>query len=212
MSSSSSRMRPVARPARAPESKTISGFPTGISGLELTGARVRAGGEVRRADADRQRRDEAGLRSTAVRRADRRRNARRGARADHRDRRRVPEAGARERSRSSKARASTTARRRWKRSCVWARTSSSSAAATPPVRRRCFSRRRPDACTCWSAGDGLAETMSRYLIRRIEDNPAIVLRTHAEIVALDGDGHLNGSGGATTGPAASRHMTSGTCS
>ena len=32
-------------------------------------------------------------------------------------------------------------------------------------------------------GDGLADTMSRYLIRRIEDNPAIVLRTHAEIVA-----------------------------
>jgi len=38
--------------------------------------------------------------------------------------------------------------------------------------------------------DGLAETMSRYLIRRIEENPAIVLRTRAEIVALEGDGHL----------------------
>jgi thioredoxin reductase (NADPH) len=39
-------------------------------------------------------------------------------------------------------------------------------------------------------GAGLADTMSRYLIRRIEDNPAIVLRTHTQIVALEGDLHL----------------------
>ena len=39
-------------------------------------------------------------------------------------------------------------------------------------------------------GSGLAETMSRYLIRRIEENPAIVLRTRTEIVALDGEGRL----------------------
>ncbi len=38
--------------------------------------------------------------------------------------------------------------------------------------------------------DGLAESMSRYLIRRIEDNPAIVLRTRTEIVGLDGGDHL----------------------
>ncbi len=38
--------------------------------------------------------------------------------------------------------------------------------------------------------DGLADSMSRYLIRRIEDNPAIVLRTRTEVVALDGGGHL----------------------
>ncbi len=38
--------------------------------------------------------------------------------------------------------------------------------------------------------DGLAESMSRYLIRRIEENPAIVLRTHTEIVALEGGDHL----------------------
>ena len=48
------------------------GFPTGISGQELTGARVRAGAEVRRADHDREGRDGAGLRPAAVRRADRR--------------------------------------------------------------------------------------------------------------------------------------------
>jgi len=39
-------------------------------------------------------------------------------------------------------------------------------------------------------GDGLADTMSRYLIRRIEENPAIVLRTRTQIVALEGNGHL----------------------
>ena len=39
-------------------------------------------------------------------------------------------------------------------------------------------------------GGGLAESMSRYLIRRIEQNPAIVLRTHTEIVALEGSSHL----------------------
>jgi thioredoxin reductase (NADPH) len=37
---------------------------------------------------------------------------------------------------------------------------------------------------------GLAESMSRYLIRRIEENPAIVLRTQTAIVALEGDNHL----------------------
>jgi thioredoxin reductase (NADPH) len=39
-------------------------------------------------------------------------------------------------------------------------------------------------------GERLADTMSRYLIRRIEDNPAIVLRTHTQIVTLEGNGHL----------------------
>ena len=33
---------------------------------------------------------------------------------------------------------------------------------------------------------GLVESMSRYLIRRIEETPTIVLRTHTEIVALEG--------------------------
>ena len=37
---------------------------------------------------------------------------------------------------------------------------------------------------------GLAETMSRYLVRRIEDTPAIVLKTGTEIVALEGADHL----------------------
>jgi thioredoxin reductase (NADPH) len=38
--------------------------------------------------------------------------------------------------------------------------------------------------------DSLADSMSRYLIRRIEENPAIVLRTRTEIKALEGDNHL----------------------
>jgi thioredoxin reductase (NADPH) len=39
-------------------------------------------------------------------------------------------------------------------------------------------------------GEGLAATMSRYLIRRIEEHPRITLRTLCRIEALDGDGHL----------------------
>ncbi len=38
--------------------------------------------------------------------------------------------------------------------------------------------------------DGLSETMSRYLIRRIEESPTIVFRPQTEIVALEGNGHL----------------------
>ena len=37
---------------------------------------------------------------------------------------------------------------------------------------------------------GLADTMSRYLIRRIEETPTIVLRPHTEIVALEGGDYL----------------------
>jgi thioredoxin reductase (NADPH) len=35
-------------------------------------------------------------------------------------------------------------------------------------------------------GSELADSMSRYLIRRIEENPAITLQTHTEVVALEG--------------------------
>ena len=38
--------------------------------------------------------------------------------------------------------------------------------------------------------DGLADSMSRYLIRRIEDNPKITLRTRTEIEAVAGRDHL----------------------
>jgi thioredoxin reductase (NADPH) len=40
-------------------------------------------------------------------------------------------------------------------------------------------------------GKALAESMSRYLIRRIEESPVIDLRTCTEITALEGDEHLD---------------------
>jgi thioredoxin reductase (NADPH) len=39
-------------------------------------------------------------------------------------------------------------------------------------------------------GPGLGQTMSRYLSRRIEENPAISLRTLTQIVGVEGDGRL----------------------
>ena len=38
--------------------------------------------------------------------------------------------------------------------------------------------------------DGLTKSMSRYLIRQIEETPTIVLRPNTEIVTLDGDKYL----------------------
>jgi thioredoxin reductase (NADPH) len=38
--------------------------------------------------------------------------------------------------------------------------------------------------------EGLADSMSRYLVRRLETSSVISLRTHTEIIALEGNGHL----------------------
>src|SRR6478609_2946023 len=38
--------------------------------------------------------------------------------------------------------------------------------------------------------DGLAKSMSRYLIRQIEETPNIILRPYTEIIELIGDNHL----------------------
>jgi thioredoxin reductase (NADPH) len=38
--------------------------------------------------------------------------------------------------------------------------------------------------------DGLAKSMSRYLIRRIEESPNIELHTNSEVIALEGNDHL----------------------
>src|SRR5262249_24364329 len=38
---------------------------------------------------------------------------------------------------------------------------------------------------------GLADSMSRYLIRRIEETPSIVLLPNTEITSLEGTDHLN---------------------
>jgi thioredoxin reductase (NADPH) len=53
-------------------------------------------------------------------------------------------------------------------------------------------------------GRSLSDTMSRYLLRRIEETPAIEVHMRTEIVALEGDGHLarvrwrDGTGAVTT--------------
>jgi thioredoxin reductase (NADPH) len=39
-------------------------------------------------------------------------------------------------------------------------------------------------------GNGLADTMSRYLILRIEQDPNIELHTHSELTALEGSNHV----------------------
>jgi len=38
--------------------------------------------------------------------------------------------------------------------------------------------------------NGLSDTMSRYLIRRIEDHPKITLHTCTELESVEGDHHL----------------------
>src|SRR5713226_1844972 len=57
-------------------------------------------------------------------------------------------------SRSSKASASTTARRKWKASCAAARRWPSSEEETPPAKQRSSSRGSPSKSICWSAGQG----------------------------------------------------------
>ena len=59
---------------------------------------------------------------------------------------------------------------------------------------------------------GLADTMSRYLIRRIEDTPTITLRTRTEIVGLRGNGALEGVRWPNAPPARPRTARSATCS
>jgi thioredoxin reductase (NADPH) len=55
-------------------------------------------------------------------------------------------------------------------------------------------------------GPGLSDTMSRYLIRRIEETPSIEVRTQTQVVALDGEGSLervtwkDAAGRSTTAP------------
>lgn len=50
-------------------------------------------------------------------------------------------------------------------------------------------------------GDGLAATMSDYLVRRIEQSPKITLHSHTEIVGLDGDDRLRRVAWSTDGVA-----------
>jgi len=79
----------------------------------------------------------------------------------------------------------------WKPSFAKARKSSSLAADNiGRVRRLYFS---PDAAAkvhILVRSQGLADSMSRYLIRRIEDSPNITLHTYTQITALDGNDRL----------------------
>ena len=61
-------------------------------------------------------------------------------------------------------------------------------------------------------GPGLAETMSRYLVRRIEENPNIVLRTIRRSSISGATAVLRGCDGGIIVKATSRLTTSGTCS
>ena len=56
-------------------------------------------------------------------------------------------------------------------------------------RRRCISRRLRNLYMLVRSSQ-LADTMSRYLIRRIEENPAIQLHYNTEITSLEGDTQL----------------------
>lgn len=53
-------------------------------------------------------------------------------------------------------------------------------------------------------GPGLADSMSRYLIRRIEETPNITLHTHAQVTKLEGAEHLEGLEVQRAGEAAGR--------
>ena len=107
--------------------------------------------------------------------------------------------------------ASTTQRRTSRRSCAKARRSSSSAAATPPDRPPCISRARRKHVHMLVRAGRLADTMSRYLIRRIEESPTSRFargprssRSRAAIAST------SSSGGGPTAP--SKSAPSRTCS
>ena len=72
---------------------------------------------------------------------------------------------------ASKARACTTAPRRSSRNCAAARRSSSWAEATRPGQAAVFLAQTAKRVHVLVRAAGLAESMSRYLIRRIEDEP-----------------------------------------
>ena len=90
-------------------------------------------------------------------------------------------------SRSSRGRAFTTAPRTWKRSSAKMRSSSWWAAEIPRDKRRVLSRQRA-RFTCWCAPGKLANTMSRYLIRRIDEYPRLSCISTPEITGVDGNG------------------------
>ena len=150
---------------------------------------LRAGAEVRRAGPDRESRGAARMRPPAVRSGAGRGIERPRARRDHRHRRRVPRPPLANLSQFEGAGVYYTAMPMEAQLCVGediivvggGNSAGQAAVFLAQTAKRVFVLVR---------GDGLAETMSRYLIRRIEDNPAIVLRPRTQIVGLEGNGHL----------------------
>lgn len=55
-------------------------------------------------------------------------------------------------------------------------------------------------------GEGLADSMSRYLIRRIEENPGITLHTRTQLTALEGNGRLERIGWRRAGQVETRDI------
>ena len=94
-----------------------------------------------------------------------------------------------------------------------ARRSPSSAAATPPARRRCSCRSIAAHVHVLVRGPGLAESMSRYLIQRIEGEPQ---HHAADAHQIDGAARAttasSACAGATSTPASPRRARSATSS
>ena len=180
------------RRARAPESRTISDFPLGVSG-QRAGVRAltqaqKFGAEIMVASGSR-------VAASAA-----------GSRTPSRARRRHASCP---RARSSWPRAPSTGGRpsrtspRFQGAGVYY-------SATPMEAQLCagedviivgggnsagqaavFLAGSPGTSTCWCGAKGLAETMSRYLIRRIEDSPSIdAAHANGAQCALEGGNHL----------------------
>ena len=161
------------------------GFPTGISGQDLAGRAYtqaqKFGAQIVIARGAR----ELTCAAASLCAPDRRRPARAGARRHHRDGRRLPPAGRREPVDVRRRR--RVLRRDVRRSAVVPRgevvvVGGGNSAGQAAV----FLAQTARRVHMLVRGTGLAETMSRYLIRRIEDNPAISLHTETEIVGLVG--------------------------
>ena len=180
------------------------GFPTGISGQRLAG---RAFVQAEKFGA------EFAVARTAVRLsceppadADRRRRRRHGrvALGHRRDRRAVPQARpARPRAVRGRRRL-LRAPRRWRRTSAAAEDVIVVGGGNSAGQAAVFLSSTGRHVHVLVRGAGLAESMSRYLIRRIDETPNITLHVRTEIEELQGDGHLervawrNGGAGRTT--------------
>ena len=178
------------------------GFPTGISGQELAGRAFtqaqKFGAQIVIAKGAREL--ACARKPYAVRIDDD--VDRPGAHRDHRHRRRLPPARRSTTWRSSRAPASITARRTSRRSCAADSEVVVVGGGNSAGQAAVFLAQSARRVHMLVRGKGLADTMSRYLIRRIEDNPAITLLTETEIVGLEGGQRARARAAGGTGRAA----------